>query len=108
MEITWRQIIVFGGIPIWLASLFLQAWLSRKKSPRPGIALPGIIFLASIVLAVLDGDVISGAEWLEALLPWNIPTLVYMLIFLLCHKGRKERARDILQEREKLDIQNLE
>ena len=110
MLISWRTIIVLTFLVVLLVgSIVLQVFLSRRESPWPGLVLPGLSLLLSLIpllnVAVLPG---SGAgnvltALLLVFLLYNIPTLVLLVIYFAC-RGKYRRRREI----DKMNAQDLE
>ena len=110
MLISWRTIIVLTFLVVLLVgSIVLQVFLSRRESPWPGLVLPGLSLLLSLIpllnVAVLPG---SGAgnvltALLLVFLLYNIPTLVLLVIYFACRE-RYRRRREI----DKMNAQDLE
>ena len=99
MLISWRTIIVLTFLVVLLVgSIVLQVFLSRRESPWPGLVLPGLSLLLSLIpllnVAVLPG---SGAgnvltALLLVFLLYNIPTLVLLVIYFACRGKYRRRG----------------
>lgn len=110
MLISWRTIIVLTFLVVLLVgSIVLQVFLSRRESPWPGLVLPGLSLLLSLIpllnVAVLPG---SGAgnvltALLLVFLLYNIPTLVLLVIYFACREKYRRR-----REIDKMNAQDLE
>ena len=110
MLISWRTIIVLTFLVVLLVGcIILQVFLSRRESPWPGLVLPGLSLLLSLIpllnVAVLPG---SGAgnvltALLLVFLLYNIPTLVLLVIYFAC-RGKYRRRREM----DKMNAQDLE
>lgn len=95
-------ILLVGGI-------FLQIFLSKKKSKWLGLILPAITFLYSVLLllnlAALEG--MSGGEIFmlvaSTFLISNIPTIILMVIYFACRE--KIKTNDQLNQ---MNIQDLD
>lgn len=94
-------IVIVGGI-------LLQIFLSRRESKWPGLILPILSFLISLLyplnMAAPAGDLTAGflAQMLMVWLLGNIPTVVLLLIYAVCReKLRRSRQLD------KMNIQDL-
>ena len=79
--------------------ILLQIFLSRRRSRWPGLVLPGLTFLYSIlmVLSVAAYGVVgeSGFPWgpvLYSLILGNLPTLVLLAIYWAARE--RYRTRD--------------
>ena len=85
-------VLLVGGI-------LLQIFLSKRESKWPGLILPGMCFLFSL-LAVLSvaalgsvGEIVMAI--LTVLVLYNIPTVVLLAIYFACReKFRKRREVD--------------
>ena len=110
MAIGFRTILVLSFLLILLiGAVVLQIFLSRRESPWPGLVLPGVSLLLSLIpllnVAALPGA--GAGEILTALLLvfllYNIPTLVLLAIYLACRaKFRRKREMD------RMNAQDLE
>lgn len=94
-------LLVFG-----VGGVLLQIFLSRRESKWPGLVLPGITFLFS-VLMVLNvaavGDVQGVIVTMTGIiLMGNIPTLILLAIYFACRGGRQKK-----DEIEKMNISDL-
>lgn len=104
-------LILFAGL------IVLQIFLSRAKSKIPGLILPVIYFLSSLLGVALiviamrppeDSNNIVGMipiTILGSLIPANIPTAIYLIIYFLV---RRKLNTDNNQEIKKMTIQDLE
>ena len=85
MEMVVRTVIVL--LVLVVGGILLQIFLSRRQSRWPGLVLPGLTFLYSLlmVLGVAAFDTLGGGfPWgpILACLIWgNIPTLVLLAIY---------------------------
>lgn len=86
----------------------LEYGLSRMKSRWPGLVLPALCFLYSLVLVFSLAPGAGASVWdvlwliLLVLLRGNVPTLVLLLIYGLAR--RKDTRK---KELEKMDLQDL-
>ena len=94
-------------IVMMVLAVVLQMYFSRKPARWPGLVLPIIAFLFSLLyplnMADFGGD--RGAFIAQLLLVWllaNIPTFIFLAIYFAA-RGRLRRARG----RERLDAQEL-
>ena len=89
-----------------VGSIFLQIFLSKRESRWPGLVLPGISFLWSLVYLVnlVDtGSVLQNIlTALLTMLVTNIPTLVLLAIYVACREKRRRR-----REIDKMNIDDL-
>ncbi|HIS67233.1 MAG TPA: hypothetical protein IAC18_06685 [Candidatus Scatomorpha merdipullorum] len=95
-------------IVLMLLAVLLQMYLSRLPKRWPGLVLPIIAFLLSLLyplnMAGPGGD--RGALMAQLLLVWliaNVPTLILLAIYL---GSRRRMGRS--RERMKMDAQDLE
>ncbi|MCB6364704.1 hypothetical protein LI291_00650 [Intestinibacillus massiliensis] len=96
----------------WLAVLVggvvLQIFLSRRESRWPGLVLPALTFLYSLLglLGILGYGMHTVQFALQAfvtMLMMNIPTLVLLAIYFACRSHKKKAA-----ELDKMNIQDLD
>ena len=84
----------------------LQIFLSKRESKWPGLVLPTITFLWSLlmVLNVTAMETIRAviASVLSVLLAGNIPTLILLAIYFSCRGKRRKKS-----EVEKMQINDL-
>ena len=92
-------VFVVGGI-------LLQIFLSKRESRWPGLVLPGITFLSSLigVLNVAAIDDVQGVivTITGVILMGNLPTLVLLAIYFACRSDRKKKS-----EIDKMNIDDL-
>ncbi|ADY55532.1 hypothetical protein Sgly_1215 [Syntrophobotulus glycolicus DSM 8271] len=96
-------------LALLIGGIFLQMFLSKRKSKWFGLILPAITFLYSLLmvlgLAVYDG--LSGGESFMLIASMffigNLPTIVLLGIYFACREKMKLRA-----QLEKMNIQDLE
>jgi hypothetical protein len=89
-----------------LGTILLQIFLSKRESKWPGLVLPVITFLCS-VLMVLNVTVMESvraaiAAAISALIAGNIPTLILLAIYFSC-RGKARRKSEV----EKMHISDL-
>ena len=86
-----------------VGGILLQIFLSRRESRWPGLVLPAITLLYSLVMAC---NVMAGADAWRALLATlalgNIPTVVLLAIYAACREKRRKNS-----EMDKMDIHDL-
>lgn len=91
-------VFVVGGI-------FLEVFLARRKAKWPGLVLPGLTFLYTLVMAMNITSVGHGAHWgplLGTLVLGNVPTVVLLAVYFAC---REKQGRD--REQDKMRIEDL-
>lgn len=107
---VWTYLIklaVFGTAFLFLFSV-LQYFLCKIKRWWPGLILPLLTFLHSLPLIswLLPLQNISGprivAQWFSSFVSANIPTAVFLCIYLAC-RGKHKKKKQI----EKMNIQDL-
>lgn len=111
MAIASRVIVV--SLVILLAfivgGVLLQIFLSKRESRWPGLVLPLLTFLSSLLLPlnVMDTGSVSRNILAVAvtLLAGNIPTLVLLAIYWAARE--KLRVRDQMEKMGKQDINEL-
>ena len=94
-------LIVFG-----VGGILLQIFLSKRESKWPGLVLPAITFLCS-VLMMLNVTAMETARaviaaLLSAFIMGNIPTLILLAIYFACRGKQKARS-----EMDKMLIKDL-
>ena len=91
-------VVVVGGI-------LLQIFLSKRESKWPGLVLPGLTFLYTLVMALNITSVGHGAHWgplMGTLVLGNIPTIILLAIYFAC---REKQGRN--KEQDKMRIEDL-
>lgn len=100
--ITVLAVLLLFGVGI----VFLQIFLSRRESRWPGLVLPGLAFLLSLlyVLSVADTGSVSGNILLvlAVLLAGNIPTLILLAVYWAAREKRRVKA-----QMDKMNIDDL-
>ena len=87
------------GVPL------LQIFLSRRESKWPGLILPLLAFLYSLVMALSAAAYNGGIPWgpiLASLLLGNIPTVILLAIYAACREKFRKRS-----ELDKMQIKDL-
>ena len=87
-------------------TVLLQIFLSKRESKWPGLVLPAIAFLYSLLM-VLNVTAMESARAviaavLSALIAGNIPTLILLAIYFSC-RGKVRRKSEV----EKMHISDL-
>ena len=101
--INWVILLAYAGV------LVLQVFLSKTESKWPGLVLPCIAFLMSLMypfLMVAPSEGVTVGFIAQMILVWllgNIPTLILLGIYFAC-RGKKKRSKQI----EKMNIQDLD
>lgn len=92
------------GLALIVGTLFLQYFLSKRASKWPGLVLPILTALFSIISALsFAADTAQGIfVLLASVLYLNIPTAVFLIIYFLCQaKYRRKKGID------RMNIQDL-
>ena len=101
-RVIWALMLMLAFL---VGGIVLQIVLSRRESRWPGLILPGITFLYSLVMlcsvTALDGQFPWGAL-LASFALGNIPTLVLLAIYGACRERLHKRS-----ELEKMQIDDL-
>ena len=92
-----------------VGGILLQIFLSRRENRWPGLVLPLLSFLCSLlpVLNLTDTGSVSGniLTVLTALLAGNIPTLVLLAIYWAARE--KRRIKRQMEQIGKIDVGDL-
>lgn len=83
------------AIAILAAIILLQIYLSKKENKLLGLILPIICFLLSVLIVPLNMIVPTSGVDMDYIVKhsiafgiFNIPTIIFMLIYLVCRKGK--------------------
>ena len=103
MEMVVRTVIVL--LVLVVGGILLQIFLSRRQSRWPGLVLPGLTFLYSLLMVL--GAVAFNVEFpwgpiLACLLLGNIPTIVLLAIYW----AAREKFR-VKSQMDKMKINDL-
>ena len=102
------SIILIIGLLLFGGCIALQIWLSTRESPLLGLILPGISLLVSVLfvlnMAVLPGDGNGTVQVITALVLYNIPTVIFLIIHFICRDRLRRRQK---QQMERMNIQDL-
>ncbi|GKU24934.1 hypothetical protein [Clostridium folliculivorans] len=88
-------------------TLILQVFLSKRKNKWLGLILPIISFMISLLVplnTITDGRTTTEviAQFLVSLILANIPTIIFVLIYIICRDKYKKK-----KEMDKIDIRDL-
>ncbi len=88
-NIMYLLIIIFiiAIAPLFVGSILLQVLLSKKKNNLWGLIIPIFCFILS--LTIIIGRTIVSRSFIMLFL-FNIPTLIYLEIYIGYYKHRKE------------------
>ena len=107
MDIAYRTtILLLVFLLVFVAGgILLQIFLSKRESKWPGLLLPALTFLYSLVMVcsvtVYNGSFPWGAL-LGAFVTGNIPTVVLLAIYFACREKLRKRS-----EMDKMHIDDL-
>jgi len=105
MSRTISFLVVFFLVFI-IGGTLLQIFLSKRESKWPGLVLPTITFLWSLlmVLNVTAMETMKAviASVLSTLIAGNIPTLILLAIYFAC-RGKQKKKNEV----EKMQINDL-
>lgn len=98
--------VTFFLLFLWVAPLILEVFLARTRSKIPGLILPALSFLVSLIqvfsVAAYGGFWNVLGTLLIALLFSNIMTILLLLIYVVCRRRRGKK-----EELDKMSIQDL-
>lgn len=103
------EIMLIVVLVFLVGGVFLQIYLSKKKSKFFGLILPAITFLYSLMMifSIAVFEVMTGSEVFiliaSTFLMTNIPTIVLLGIYFGCREKMK-----IKSQIDKMNIQDLD
>ena len=92
-------------LPFLIGLVVLQVFLSKRESKWPGLILPLLSFLYSLVMAHSAVAYNGGIPWgpiLASLILGNIPTVILLAIYFACREKFRKRS-----ELDKMNISDL-
>ena len=95
----------FGVLVFVVGGIFLQIFLSKREGKWPGLILPLLSFLYSMVMALSAVAYNGGVPWgaiLASLILGNIPTVILLAIYFACREKFRKRS-----ELDKMTISDL-
>ena len=95
-------IVLVFVLALLVGGVFLQIFLSKRESRWPGLILPLLSFLYSLLMACSAVAYNGGISWgaiLASLVLGNIPTVILLAIYAAC--------RDRFRKRSELDKMNI-
>ena len=104
MEIASIMLFVFLIVFV-VGGILLQIFLSKRESKWPGLILPLLSFLYSLVMALSAVAYNGGIPWgpiLASLILGNIPTVILLAIYFACREKFRKRS-----ELDKMNISDL-
>ena len=109
MAFGFRIILILSfSLILLIGAVVLQIFLSRRESPWPGLVLPGLSLLLSLIPLLNVAVPMAGAgevflTLLMVFLLYNLPTAVLLAIYFACRaKFRHKREMD------RMNAQDLE
>ena len=91
---------------LWVAPLILEVFLARTRSKIPGLILPGLSFIVSLIgvlnIAAVGQSIMQNILFDDDLLMGNIMTVILLVIYFLCRR-RMYRQHQL----DKMNIQDL-
>ena len=91
----------FGMLVFVVGGILLQIFLSKRERKWPGLVLPLLSLLYSLLMAcsaVAYSEKIIWGPILTSLILGNIPTVILLAIYAACREKRRKRgARDKMQ-----------
>lgn len=97
------------SVLIFVGSIVLQVFLSRREGRLPGLVLPLLTLLLSLVGVLNLMAPPDATAWqiagmcAQAFLFYNIPTLILLAIYFGCRESRKRK-----RQMNKMNVQDLE
>ena len=95
----------FGVLVFVVGGILLQIFLSKREGKWPGLILPLLSFLYSLVMALSAVAYNGGVPWgaiLASLILGNIPTVILLAIYFACREKFRKRS-----ELDKMTISDL-
>ena len=103
--ITTIIVVLCSILPFLIGLVVLQVFLSKRESKWPGLILPLLSFLYSLVMALSAVAYNGGIPWgpiLASLILGNIPTVILLAIYFACREKFRKRS-----ELDKMHINDL-
>ena len=98
-------IVLVFVLALLVGGVFLQIFLSKRESRWPGLILPLLSFLYSLLMACSAVAYNGGIPWgpiLASLVLGNIPTVILLAIYAACRERFRKRS-----ELDKMNIKDL-
>lgn len=98
-------IVLVFVLALLVGGVFLQIYLSKRESKWPGLLLPLLSFLYSLLMACSAVAYNGGIPWgpiLASLILGNIPTVILLAIYAACRERFRKRS-----ELDKMNIKDL-
>jgi peptidoglycan/LPS O-acetylase OafA/YrhL len=94
MQKTFIMLVIL--LAVGVGGILLQIFLSKRESKWPGLILPGLTFLWSLMPALYVVSPDGSFPWgtiLPVLLMGNIPTLVLLAIYWAAREKRRTKKQ---------------
>ena len=95
----------FGMLVFVVGGILLQIFLSKRERKWPGLLLPLLSLLYSLLMAcsaVAYSEKIIWGPILTSLILGNIPTVILLAIYAACREKRRKRG-----ELDKMQVKDL-
>ena len=95
----------FGMLVFVVGGILLQIFLSKRERKWPGLVLPLLSLLYSLLMACSAAAYSEKIIWgpiLTSLILGNIPTVILLAIYAACREKRRKRG-----ELDKMQIKDL-
>ena len=92
-------------LALLVGGVFLQIFLSKRENRWPGLILPLLSFLYSLLMVCSAVAYNGGIPWgaiLASLVLGNIPTVILLAIYAACRERFRKRS-----ELDKMNIKDL-
>ncbi len=106
MAIIPMIILLLALIAVFALALWLQMFLSRKEGKWPGLVLPIISLVFSLIYplnVIAPPDGVTAWFVFQMILGWfaaNIPTVILLVIYFIC--------REKLRRRRQIEMMNIQ
>ena len=98
-------IVLVFVLALLVGGVFLQIFLSKRENRWPGLILPLLSFLYSLLMVCSAVAYNGGIPWgpiLASLVLGNIPTVILLAIYAACRERFRKRS-----ELDKMNIKDL-
>ena len=96
-------VLLFFSLGIPVALLLLEFVLSRAESAVPGLVLPGLHALFTVLSVLMMVQPVSTFTVVTTLLLYNIPTALYLAIYFAVRSKRRKQ-----KQLERMNLQDLD
>jgi len=87
---------LFGVLVLMVGGILLQIFLSKRECRWPGLVLPLLSFLYSLVMVLSVTAYDGGISWgpiLASLILGNIPTVILLTIYAACREAQRKKRK---------------